>query len=396
MPPAMLRLAVILGLLSMLGPFSIDMYLPALPLIAEDLQSSEAAVQATIVSYFFAYGAAQMIFGPWSDFAGRRTPMLAGGAIFVIGAVGSAMSSTLESLLVWRAVQGFGGSALMLIPRAVVRDNYTGVPATRLMAMILLVISISPMIAPLVGTIIISFTDWRAVFWILSIIAVLSLTIMYFALEETLAKEDRVPINLRKIADNCAVLLKDRYYMGLVAIGAVGMGSFFIYLSSSPFVFTSQFGLTPGQFSVAFAVNAIGFFSASQLAGPLASRIGLPRTVLFGSVLFAVTTLLLALLTFTSAPGLILVIFLLFLGNAGLGFVIPITMVMALDPYGKMAGLASSLAGTIQLVFGGMLIAFTGLFFDGSLTPMVTMIAVCGVTGMALSWLTLKQPAQSD
>jgi len=396
MPPAMLRLAVILGLLSMLGPFSIDMYLPALPLIAEDLQSSEAAVQATIVSYFFAYGAAQMIFGPWSDFAGRRTPMLAGGAIFVIGAVGSAMSSTLESLLVWRAVQGFGGSALMLIPRAVVRDNYTGVPATRLMAMILLVISISPMIAPLVGTIIISFTDWRAVFWILSIIAVLSLTIMYFALEETLAKEDRVPINLRKIADNCAVLLKDRYYMGLVAIGAVGMGSFFIYLSSSPFVFTSQFSLTPGQFSVAFAVNAIGFFSASQLAGPLASRIGLPRTVLFGSVLFAVTTLLLALLSFTSAPGLILVIFLLFLGNAGLGFVIPITMVMALDPYGKMAGLASSLAGTIQLVFGGMLIAFTGLFFDGSLTPMVTMIAVCGVTGMALSWLTLKQPAQSD
>jgi DHA1 family bicyclomycin/chloramphenicol resistance-like MFS transporter len=322
MQPGLLRFAVILALLSMIGPFAIDMYLPAMPEIARDLASSEAAIQATITSYFAAFGIAQLVYGPWADASGRKPPIYFGVAVFLVGSAGAALTGTLEGLIAWRFLQGLGGAAVMVVPRAIIRDRHTGAEATRLMALIMLVISISPMLAPLAGSAVIAVAGWRAIFGVLCVTALASLTLTATALPETLAVEHRTPVNLRALRRGAAILLSDAKFIGLTFVGALGMGSFFIFIASAPFVYTGQFGLTPTQFSLAFAINAIGFFGASQAAGPLAERFGLSRVVLAGTAIFAVATLCLAALTFSIDITLPLLVGGLFIGNAGLGLVI--------------------------------------------------------------------------
>ena len=376
----------------MIGPLAIDMYLPAMPTIADDLGATEAATQITLTSYFIAFGAAQMVYGPWADQSGRKPPIYLGAALFLIGSAGAATATTLDSLTMWRFVQGLGGAAVMVVPRAIIRDRYTGAQATKLMAMIMMVISVSPMLAPLLGSGVIAIADWRAIFWLLCLIALASLALTTFVLPETLSQDNRTKINLRAIAQGCRTLVTDPYFMGLTVVGALGMGSFFVFLASAPFVYTNQFGLSPTGFSLAFAANAIGFFSASQLAGPMADRIGLARTVLIGVTVFAVFGVFLAILAMTISLSLWIVIGLLFLANAGLGLVIPTTMVMALDPHGQIAGLASSLGGTIQLMAGGILIVLVGPFFNGTAAPMILAIAACGMGALLTARWTLGNP----
>ncbi len=389
----MLRLAIILALLALIGPAAIDMYLPALPALAADLGTSESAVQATLTSYFLAFGLAQMIYGPWADQSGRKPPIIVGVLLFLVGSVGAATAASLSSLILWRFVQGMGGASVMVVPRAVIRDRYTGAEATRLMAMIMLIISISPMLAPLAGSGIIALGTWRTIFWVMCGVGLFSLILTLTALPETHAPENRVRVNMRELTRGLKTLFSSGYFLGLTAVGALGMGSFFVFIASAPFVYTSQFGLTPTGFSLAFAVNAIGFFSASQIAGPLAERIGLPKTVILGTTIFAVFSLLLLAVAFVTDLSLYAMIALLFVANAGLGLVIPTTMVMALDPHGEIAGLASSLGGTLQMVTGGILIVLAGPFFDGTALPMIVVIALCGIGSVALANLTLQRVA---
>lgn len=391
MQPGLFRFAVILALLSMIGPFAIDMYLPAMPTIARDLGTTEAGVQATITGYFIAFGLAQMIYGPWADMAGRKPPIYFGVAVFLIGSLGATFAGSIEALIAWRFVQGLGGAAVMVVPRAIIRDRYTGPEATRLMAMVMLVISVSPMLAPLAGSGVIAFAGWRGIFGVLCITALASLLLTAAVLPETLAPEKREAVNLRALGQNAGILLRDARFMGLTFIGALGMGSFFVFIASAPFVYTSQFGLTPTGFSVAFAINAVGFFGASQIAGPLADRLGLSRVILMGTALFCAMTALLAFVTSGYGVTLPLLIGGLFMGNAGLGLVIPTTMVMALDDHGRIAGLASSLGGTLQMLTGGALIAAASPFFDGTAVPMVTVIALCGIGAFALALITLRR-----
>jgi DHA1 family bicyclomycin/chloramphenicol resistance-like MFS transporter len=265
----MLRLALILGLLSAVGPFAIDMYLPALPAIAADFGVTEAAVQTTLTAYFLAFGVAQLFYGPMADAMGRRPPLFLGLAIFAVGSLGAAFAGTIGSLAAWRFLQGLGGAALMVVPRAVIRDRHTGTEATKLMAMIMLVISISPMLAPLAGSGVIAVTGWRAIFFALLLAAVLSVALLTFGLEETLPPENRRKPSLSQMLSAARRLLTDPVFMALTFVGGFGMASFFVFIASASFVYTQQFGLTPTGFSIAFAVNAIGFFSSSQAAAPL-------------------------------------------------------------------------------------------------------------------------------
>ncbi len=388
---SLLRAAIVLGLMSCVGPFAIDMYLPALPAIGTALGVEEAAIQATIISYFAAFGIAQLVYGPWADQAGRKQPVYFGLAVFIVGSLGCAMTSSIDGLIAWRFVQGLGAAVVMVVPRAIIRDLHTGPEATRLMAMIMMVISVSPMLAPLAGSGLIAIGDWRLIFYFLCGAALVSLVLARVMLPETLARENRVPVNLGAMLRGSRHLFCDPYFMGLTFIGAFGMGSFFVFLSSASFVYTGQFGLSPTQFSLAFAVNAIGFFAASQVAGPLASRIGMSRVVLFGTLGFAFFACLLAVLGFAGFADLWVIIALLFCANAGLGLVIPSTMVMALDPHGDIAGLASSLGGAIQMLTGGAIVVLVSPFFDGTALPMIAAIALCALAAMMLVVLVMHQ-----
>lgn len=393
MSDRILRPALVLGLLSCIGPFAIDMYLPAMPEIGADLGTTIQAMQGTIIAYFIAFGLAQLIYGPWADRSGRKPPLYAGIVVFMLGSVACTVAPAVEWLLVGRAIQGLGGAALMVVPRAIIRDNYTGPQATRLMAAVMMVISVSPMLAPLVGSGLMAVFDWRAIFAALVVAACASLAILTLYQPETLHEADRQPFNLGAMRRGAAVLFTDPLFMGLTFLGGFGMASFFVFIASASFVYTGAFGLSPTGFSIAFAVNAIGFFASSQMAGPLGMRHGSARVMAWASAGFAVFTVALFALALAGAMTLWLCVAGLFLANACLGLIIPTAMVMALDEHGDIAGLASSLGGTLQMLAGGAMIAAVGPFFDGSATPMLGAIALCGVLVLALSRVVVSRQA---
>ncbi len=389
-------MALILGLLSAVGPFAIDMYLPAMPELAASLNVTETAAQMTLTSYFLAFGLAQLIYGPWSDQSGRRQPLFVGLAIFIAGSAICALAPTIGMLVLGRAVQGIGGAVLMVVPRAVIRDMHTGTAATKMMALVMLVVSVSPMLAPLVGSGLIQFGDWRLIFWVLCGAAVVAILVTGFALPETLTPDRRRRVNLASLWAGAKVLTTDPVFMGLTFIGGFGMASFFVFIASASFVYVEQFGLTPTGFSLAFAINAIGFFAATQCAGVLGEKVGIVPLMRWGVMGFAGFTVALLLVTLAGFGTLPVIVGMLFLANACLGLVIPTTMVMALDAHGRIAGLASSLGGTLQMVAGGVMIVLTGLFFDGTALPMVAAIALCAVAALVLVLLTLGRVARSQ
>ncbi len=390
MRPGLFRTALVLGLLSAVGPFAIDMYLPAMPTIAADLETTVAATQSTLTAFFLAFGVAQLFYGPWSDQVGRRVPLFVGLTIFLIASVGCALADDIRWLTALRFLQGTGASVVMVVPRAIIRDMHTGTAATRLMALVMLVISISPMLAPLAGSGLIALSGWRAIFWLLAGATFVSLLMTATMLPETLELKNRTPVNLRSMARGTKTLLTDTRFLGLTFIGGFGFAQFFVFIATAPFVYTGQFGLSPTGFSIAFAVNAIGFFGASQLAAPLGERLGMEQVIRLGTFGFAGFTLLLLALTLAGLATLPVLVGCLLLGNACLGLVLPSTMVLALDTHGDIAGLASSLGGTMQMVAGSAAVVLMGPFFDGTVLPMVVGICACAGAALTLAVLTLS------
>ena len=385
------RVALVVGPLAALGPFAIDMYLPAMPLVAADLGASMQATQATLTAYFVAFGVCQLIYGPASDRWGRKPPLHVGIAVFLAGTLGAILAPTIGALVAARFVQGLGAAAVMVIPRAIVRDLHTGPEATRLMALVMLVVSVAPMTAPLIGSLVMPVGGWRAIFGLLALIALACLALTVFVLDETLAPEDRMAAGPAALWRGARRLLGDRRFMGLTFVAGFSIATFFIFVASAAFVYTESFGLSPFQFSLAFAVNAIGFFASSQVAATLGERFGMARVVLLATAGFALLVSLLLALVLAGAGSLPVIVGMLFVANACLGLVMPTTMVMALDPHPDIAGLASSLGGTLQMTTGALMIALAGPFLDGTPAPMVAAIAVAGLLALAAAALTLRR-----
>jgi DHA1 family bicyclomycin/chloramphenicol resistance-like MFS transporter len=391
-----IRTAIILGMLCLTGPFAIDMYLPALPAIEEALDTTVSGAQVTLIAYFLAYGVAQLVYGPLSDQIGRKRTLFFGVGIFSVGALICAMASSIEMLVIGRMIQGMGGAACMVVPRAMVRDMYTGVMATRLMATIMLVISVSPMLAPLAGSAVAAFGSWREIFLILAVIAIISLTLAQVFLPETLPEERRRPVNLSELSRSCGILFRDPVFLGLTFIAGFGMASFFVFVASASFVYTGQYGLTPTQFSLAFAFNAIGFFVATQMAGTLAERWSLPTLILRGVTGFTVCAVILGGLVASGLGSLYVLLFGLFLTYMFLGVVIPSAMVVAIDAHGARAGIASSLSGSMTMMTASFAIGVSSPFFDGSALPMITAIALCSIAAFLLARITMPRLRQQQ
>ncbi|MGU3575710.1 multidrug effflux MFS transporter [Brucellaceae bacterium C25G] len=391
MPPAgLLRNALVLGLISAIGPFAIDMYLPALPNIAADLHAENGAVQMSLLTFFIAAALAQLFYGPLSDMYGRKIPLYTGLVLFGIGCVGAALSTSIDMLVSFRFLQGIGAAAGMVIPRAIVRDLYTGVDAARLMSLLMLVFSVSPILAPLCGSLIIDIYSWRIVFWIVLGAAVLGLFMLALWQNETRPASARVESSLSSALSGYRILMRDRNFIGLVMIGAMCMAGFMIYLANSSFVFIEQYGFTPREYALVFSINAISFIGMSQLNGVLASRFGLKRVVLFsvsGAALVLTTMLVFVV---SGAQSYLLIASFLFAGFGFLGLVIPTTAVLALEDHGKIAGTASALMGTLQFMAAAIAIGISSLFTDGTVLSMVAGITISIVMAFILTLIVLR------
>jgi DHA1 family bicyclomycin/chloramphenicol resistance-like MFS transporter len=385
-----LRTALVLGLLSAIGPFAIDMYLPALPSIGQTLGASMAAVQASLMAFFVALGIGQILYGPASDMLGRKAPLYFGLCLFAVGSIGCALAPDIHTLVVLRFVQGLGACAGMVIPNAVVRDLHTGPAAARLMSMLMLVFSVSPILAPLAGSFLIEWAGWRSVFWAVTIAAALGLVLLATSLPETRSPEQRRGSTVRSAVAAYGLLLRDRHYLGLVGIGAFGISSFFAYLANSSFVLIDHYGLTPRQYSLAFSANAAALIGAAQFTSKLAARYGMAPLVRIAGTGYATTMVLLLVLNQAGMDRLDVFIGMLFIGYGFLGLMMPLTGVLAMEKHGNIAGTASALMGTLQFAAGALVMALVGLFVDGSARPMVVGIAGSAVVAFALAYTTLR------
>ncbi|SCZ60724.1 MFS transporter, DHA1 family, bicyclomycin/chloramphenicol resistance protein [Epibacterium ulvae] len=380
-----LKLALVLGLLTCLGPLAIDMYLPALPTIAQDLNTEIGTVQLTLTAYFLGFGLAQLIYGPIADQFGRKLPLFIGVAIFAAGSVLAAFAPSIEILIAARLLQALGGAALMVVPRAVVRDRYTGTDGAQLMGFMMMIVSVSPMLAPLAGSGVLRFAGWQGIFGTLAALAGLGLLMILALFQETLPTDKRVAFNRNSFVSGCKTLLADPEYLSLTFIGGFAMSSFFVFIASASFVYTGEFGLTPTGFGLAFALNGIGFFIATMISGKAGAALGMHRLVRLAVAGFVSLMLFLGACTLAGVTTLYLLAGVLFLGFFCLGLVVPTVMVLSLENHGAIAGLASSLGGTLQMLTGALMIALGSPFFDGSSLPMVTAMTISGVLGFALT-----------
>ncbi len=389
MTTSFFRTALILGLLSAIGPFAIDMYLPALPSIGQDLGAENNIVQLSLLAFFISFALSQLVYGPLSDMWGRKAPLYLGIGLFAAASIGCALATDIETLIAFRFLQGIGGAAGMVIPRAIVRDMHTGVQAARLMSLLMLVFSISPILAPLTGSAVIEFYGWRGVFWAVTIASFIGLILLATQLRETRPKAHRAESSLGSAMAAYGALLRDRNFLTLAFIGGLGISSFLVYLANSPFVLIDHYGLTPTQYSLAFSVNAVSFFGVSQATGWFGERFGLVRVMRVAVTAFALTMATMAIvmsLGFNQLP--VLAVF-LFVGYGCLGLVIPTTAVLALEDHGEIAGTASSLMGTLHFVTAAVAMMVVSVFFDGTAVPMAMGIALCAVGALVLTQATI-------
>ncbi len=375
------RLALILGALAGIGPFSIDMYLPALPAIGASLNANAGAVQGTLAIYFLGLAFGQVLYGPLSDRHGRRAPLFVGLGLYTVAAIACALAPDVQALTAARLVQALGGCAGMVIARAVVRDVTDERGAVRLMAQLMLVMGVAPIIAPVVGGAVLPAFGWRGIFWLLAGYGGTMLVVIALFLPETLGEDRRRRDGLVAVLRVWRGLLSNRRFMGHALTGGFIIGGMFAYISGSPFVFMELHGVPSSQYGFYFGANALGIMVMGQVMGRLAQRIAPAR--LLPVVIWVPFLAGLALLgvAATGIGGFAGLLAALFCYVAMVGAVMPLTVALGMGPHGAVAGSASALMGTLQFGIGASVGALLGVLQNGTAVPMAAVIAGCGVAG---------------
>lgn len=389
MPPAYSSLTVIprwlilMGLLTALGPLAIDMYLPAFPAIADGLQTTPGHVERTLASYLFGLAMAQLFYGPFADRYGRKKPLVAGLLIFITASIGCAFTSDIEHLTWWRIAQAFGGAAGIVIPRAVIRDNFDTRDASKALSILMLVMGVTPILAPILGGQVLTFGSWRWIFGIMTICAVGLLTAVVLTMKETLHPERVIPLGFGIIGRNYLALLRHKKFICYTLAGGFGSAGMFAYIAGSPRVFIEIFNVDPRYFGILFGINAASLIIAAQVSARLLNRHS-PEAVLKKAQISLVAMTLIALvLTLTGLITLLLLMLCLAGFMASQGFVNPNSAALALAEQGKRLGVASALMGTLQMLCGACAGLAVSIWQSPSPLPLTGMLAACA----CLSWL---------
>lgn len=367
------RLVLVLGLLTALGPFTVDMYLPALPAIADDFATSDAVVQMTLTGTLLGLAVGQLVIGPLSDIHGRRRPLLAGTALHVTASVACYFASSITVLGPLRALQGLGAAATGVIAMAVVRDLFDGRDAAVVLSRLMLVMGIAPILAPTIGGLLLTAVSWHGVFLVLAGLGLLMILLGAVAMPETLPVADRADGRLGVALRTYSMLARDHRFMGLVLVCGLGRAVLWAYIAGSPFVMQEQFGLAPGLYGLAFAAGAVALIGSSQLNVVLLGRwspLGICRWSLVASTGIGTVAVALAATDTGGLLGFAIPVLALLCST---GFVMPNAPALALSRHGEAAGTAAALVGFAQFGAAAAVAPVVGLLGNSSLAISITL-----------------------
>jgi DHA1 family bicyclomycin/chloramphenicol resistance-like MFS transporter len=382
---------IILGALTALGPFTIDLYLPAFPTLESELGVSAAAIQLTLTGTMIGFGFGQLVVGPWSDKVGRRLPLLLATAFHVLACVGAALSSDIVTLGIFRVLQGFGAAAGAVVAMAMVRDLFGGKPLVKMLSRLALVSGLAPVLAPVIGSQLLLVMPWRGIFWVLAAYGTVVMLAVALWIVETLPPERRTVPGHSSLGQRYRAVLGDRTFVGVAIIGAMTFTGLFSYLSSSPFLFQQVYDFSAQGYGVLFAVNSLGIVLGVQASSRLMHRYNVgPQYILIGA-----TTLLVV------AAGTILVLDLLGAGLwgtliplwffiLGCGFTFPTVQVIALNAHGSEAGTAASVLGAANFGVAGLISPVVGLLGVGTAVPMASVMGVAAAISVLSLWLIVR------
>lgn len=361
--PATIMLS--LGVLTAVGPFSLDTYLPAFPAIASDLQTGPEAVQLSLTACLVGLALGQLLVGPWGDRIGRRRPLLMGSVGFLLASIGCALAPSIEIFIALRFVQGLAGAAGLVMARAVVRDLSSGRAATALYSQLAVVSGLAPVVAPLLGAVGLAYLSWRGVFLGLAVLGAILTVLVATLVPETHHLEFRTKGGLSSTLGAFGLVLADRAFAGYVVLSGLTAAILFTYIASSSFVFQTIYGASSAQFAAAFAVNGLGIALLARVNARLAPLHGPARMLRAGVALqFAGTAVLLLFVLLRVDLGEFSVLglaALLFLAIAPLGFNLPNTMTICMGQSGGRAGTASALLGVTTFLSGAIVTPVSGL-----------------------------------
>ena len=374
----MSKLLVLLGVISLLAPFSIDLYLPALPAIAADLHAGAGAVQLTLPAFFAGLALSQLLFGTLADHLGRRPPLLWGLGLIALGSGGCALAHSVGALTAWRVVQAGGVGSASVIPRAVVRDRFDVAHMARALSLLGLITGLGPILAPQIGGVVLMIAGWRTLFWLLGAGALACWVAAYVTLSESIPARRSTQLGPRLWLR----ILSDPRFLRFAIPANLIQSSVFIYIAGAPFVYIDVLGLSPQRFAWTFGINAVGLLVAGRINAHIVARLG-PELIFRRAMLFTAGFGLVLVLAAATGGGFWALAVPQFFLVASLGFNFANGFALTLAPFGESAGTASALYGTLQFAIAGLAGSAVSALYDGSARAMAGVI--CGVTLCAVA-----------
>jgi DHA1 family bicyclomycin/chloramphenicol resistance-like MFS transporter len=378
------KVILIMGLLTAIAPLSIDMYLPAFPAIAKNLHSTISEVTLSLSSFFIGISAGQLLYGPLLERFGRKPPLYAGLCLFFLASVGCAFSQSVNGLIVFRLFQAIGGCVGMVAARAMVRDLFDTKDNAKVFSMLMLVVSVSPIIAPTLGGYITAALGWRYVFAMLILIVLLILACTYFYLPESKKPDPTYSLKPAPILRNFAAVLKHPHFITYALTGAISYAGLYAYVGGAPYVFMAIFKVSEAQFGWIFALIAAGLISASQVNNIALKHYSSQQIIRVASSCQSIIGITLVCLTLLGLTNLFVAVLFAFLFLACQGFIFPNATALALAPLGHNAGNASGLIGAIQMTVGASASAIISVLQNHTALPMAGVMTCCAVAAFSV------------
>jgi DHA1 family bicyclomycin/chloramphenicol resistance-like MFS transporter len=375
------KIVLILGALCTISPFSIDMYLPGFPAMAKDLDTSIANIQLSLTAYLVGIALGQLFYGPLLDKYGRKKPLYAGLGIYVLASIGCALSETVENLIVMRFLQAIGGCAGMVAAQAMVRDIFPVTKTAQVLALLTLVIAVSPMIAPTLGGFVTAYYHWHWVFIVLALLTIIIWMAVIWILPDGADPDELVSLKPNQVWRNYVQVLKNRQFLVYMSVGGIAGAAPFAYIAGSSDVFMNIYGVSETQYGWIFAILAFAMIGSTQLNHLLLRRFTSQQIIHFSMHYQVIIGIILVLGIYFQWLSLGILLVLMFVFLTAHGLFSPNTAALSMAPFSRNAGSASAILGSMRMAFGGFASAGVSFFHDGTSLPMVSGMAACAAAG---------------